>query len=829
MSLPAEIELLFELSLAIGDSTELEPMLQRFLVDLQRLLDGSGGAILQVQQQGLDVGTTPDPIVCTVPQTLPRTPCYDAFWKHWSTTSLYETLSQRPNELPLVSLHDDCVVHAFRLPGFGILLFLKGRRSGQMSNRMQHAFVALARKLGNAANACLYKTQMRRQNQRLELARASAGIGVWEWDLTSGRLHWDGKMRQLFGITDDTFGGTCEDWLSRIHPADVEGVQCTLDRLAKETSETEVIQFRATRPDSQIRYLRGQATLIRSPAGEPLRMAGICMDVTESKLTESALRQARDLAEAANRGRNLFVSGLTDQIQSPLSAILEMTALTLDSDLNSIQRDRIERIKSAGETLVRVIDDLVDFSRIDAGEVQIQSIPFNLPIMVAEALKPLAMQAEDKGLVFVEDVPEDLPQYHLGDPGRIRQVLTSLVSTAIDLTDRGEIRTQMSYRADPGTKNDEIQLSILSDGIKIPANDLRQLIDALDSAPPDARTQRPDGTGFRLAMAGRLIERLGGRLWLDAHPERSTTFFIALNLPRTKSPEIHRRTRQTWQDRRALIVERHALTRRTLGYWLHQWGFATQEAIDAQQALQHIHEAVETSRPFDVMLTDASLPGMDGYALIQQLSSKDLIGHTKIVLIASGPGRGDAQRCRALGIPAFLTKPTLPDQLHEVLSRLLDPGEGPPTSQLLTRYDLLEQRQRLRILLAEHKALDRKLAESLLGQWGHAVTSVEDGPSAIERFAPLDFDLILLSMQIPGTDYLETAQALKAKEEGVGSTPIIAMSANALESDRMQCLEAGLDEHIAKPIEPRILQDLIQRFTLDQTNALKRRSDMLAF
>jgi len=816
MSLPAETELLFELSLAIGDSTELEPMLQRFLVDLQRLLDGSGGAILQVQQQGLDVGTTPDPIVCTVPQTLPRTPCYDAFWKHWSTTSLYETLSQQPNELPLASLHDDCIVHAFRLPGFGILLFFKGRRSGQMSNRMQHAFVALARKLGNAANACLYRTQMRRQTQRLELAREAAGIGIWEWDLASGQLHWDGRMRQLFGITDETFGGAFADWQKRIHPADVEGVQDTLDRLVKATMETGVIAFRATRPDSQIRHLHGQATLIRSPAGEPLRIAGICMDVTETKLTECALRQARDLADAANRGRNLFVSGLTDQIQSPLSAILEMTALTLDSDLNAIQRGRIKRIKSAGETLIRVIDDLTDCSRIDAGEVHIQSIPFNLPIMIAEALKPLAIRAKDRGLAFVEDVPEGLPQYHLGDPGRIRQVLTRLISTAIDLTDRGEIRIQMSHRANPDTGNDEIQVAIFSDGIKIPANDLRQLIDALNSATPDARTKPPAGTGFRLAMAGRLIEHLGGRLWLDAQPERSTTFFIALSLPHTKSPEIHKRIRQIWRDRRALIVEDHALTRRTLGYWLHQWGLATQEAVDAQQALQHIHEAVETSRPFDVMLTDASLPGMNGYALIQQLSSEDLIGRTKIVMIASDAGRGDAQRCRELNIAAFLTKPTPPDQIRGVLSRLLEPSDGAPTSHLLTRHDLLEQRQRLRILLAENKSLDRKLAESLLDQWGHTVTCVEDGPSAIERFAPLEFDLILISMQMPGMDGLETAQALKAKEEGVGSTPIIAMSANALERDRMQCLEAGLGAHIAKPIEPQILQELIQRFTFDQ-------------
>ncbi|EXJ13422.1 response regulator [Imhoffiella purpurea] len=811
MSASADIEILYELSLAIGEGTEPEPMLRRFLVEMQRLLGGVGAAVLHVQQQEQRNEDTPQGITA-VPDTLTRTACYATFWDQWSARDLYESLSRNPDELPLIWQHEECTLHAFRLPGFGILLFLAGHEASPMSQRMQHAFVPLVRRLANAANACIHRAQMRHQTQRFELARESAGIGVWEWDLCSGQLVWDFQMRQLCGVANDAFGGTFSDWRTRIHPDDIEPTLRTLDRLAKEADYGE-IEFRILRPDSDVRHLRKQATLVRSPTGEVLRMVGVCTDITADRQAESDLERARDLAERANRGRSQFISAMGNRIHDPMQTILKMAELALDTELTSTQRGYLDRLKASGETLLALLDDLLDVAHIDTGELQIQSIPFNLAIMVAETLEPLAIRAENKGLTFVADLPEDQPQFHVGDPGRIRQVLTSLCATAIDLSMHGEIRIQLASRPNRVAAEDDIQIAVIANGIDIQCSDLRQLLAVLAPTRTAHTPLHPIDAEFGLTMAARLIEHLGGHLRLDAKPEGVKIFYVNLSLPRTEPPEIPLGIRQSWQGRRALIVDDNALNRRTLAYWLDDWGFSTRESGNGRSALQ----LARTAEPsYDVILLDSILPGMDAYDLTRQLSEEGLIGQAKIILISASATRGEAQRCREAGIDAFLTKPTPPCQIRDLLTRLLESGESKTRPTLLTRHDLKEQRSRLRILLVESKELDRKLAQSLLAQWGHSVTSVGDEAIAIERFAPMTFDLVMIDLEMHDANGIDTIRRLREKEDGMDFTPIIGMSADTLANDPIRFLEAGMDDIIAKPIQADALEERVLRLIEDR-------------
>ena len=813
MSQSSESASLFELSLAITQGSELEPMLRRFLVEMLRLLNGSGGAVLQLYPPAPG-GADTAPTLCALPRSLPRHAGYSAFWERWSPRQLDEALARQPDELPLISIQRDCVVHAFRLNDFGLLIFLRHGNDNILPGSLQRAFVPLANRLASAARACLYEARIRRQTQRLELATESAGIGVWEWDLDSGRLEWDSRMLSLFGIQPADFRGTLEDWTDRVHPDDLPHMLQQIKAALRDQERCD-IEYRILHPDGQARHLRGQAIIVRTATGEPTQLVGVSMDITANKLAEAELRRTRDLAEGANLAKSQFIANMSHEIRTPMNGILGMAELALDTDLTPTQRDYLGILKSSAENLLGILNDILDFAKIDAGRMQLEVIPFSLPVMIADTLKTLAIRAQNKGLELVFDLPPDLPQQSLGDPGRLRQVLVNLCDNAIKFTQEGEIRVEVQSRAGRDAQEDDIRITVSDTGIGIPADKLAAIFTAFSQA--DATiTRQFGGTGLGLSISARLVDLMGGRIRVDSQPGLGSHFHISLPLRRGEPHDTPVLPFQLWQDKRVLVVDDHPTNRKTLVYWLRSWGFVTQEAENAEQALQLARRQQGEGAGIDVFALDSCMPGMDGFDLAARLTEEHLAEQGRMIMLSSGGRRGDAQRCRELGIAAFLTKPATPLELRETLARILGSAETDGAAPLVTRHRLREERHSYRVLVVEDNLINQKLAGSLLRQWGHEVTIAENGQIAVDLVARHDFDIILMDMQMPVMDGIEATRAIRAHEQGVRHTPIVAMTANAMASDRARCLEAGMDEHLPKPLRSQILQEMVERFALQR-------------
>lgn len=810
MSPTTEIEHLFRLSLAIGESMDLEAMLHHFLAEMLSELGGSGGAVLQLHQA--DIGRAP--VVCMNPEGLPRQPCYSAFWEGWSPTSLDRALAEHPEGRPIVSFIGGCAVHAFRLPDFGLLLFARDAETGALPTDFQRALTPLCQKLSNAAHTCLLEAQLRRQTQRLQLATDSAGIGIWEWDPISGHLEWDIQTCELFGITAEDLDESMDQWMQRVHPDDQTAVRRLIGDALRDRTQLEM-EYRIVRPEGEVRHLRAEAAILRNRSGDPVRMIGVSLDITPTKTLQQTLRQARDMAESANRAKTRFIASMTHEIRTPLNGIIGLTELAIDTDLSPNQRDYVDLIRHSADTLLTLLNDILDLAKIDAGRMQIEEIPFNLGVMLREQLKATALTATSKGLSFELDQIGELPEQSIGDPGRIRQILSNLCDNAVKFTDQGEIRVQVETLESEKPGLDLIHVSVRDTGIGIPPDTLDEIFTAFTQGEATINRQF-GGAGLGLTIAARLIDLIGGRIWVESEENRGSIFHVTFPLARATDADRPQPPLQHWPGKRALIADAHPSNRRMLAYWLRQWGFIVQEAGNSHQALELARLYQTKGDTIDIYLFASTSPDLDGFALARSLTENGLVAESQMIMISSGGKRGDAKRCRELGIGAFLTQPPTLLELRETLTHFFGTDAHAEESPLLTRHHLLEHRQRLRILLVEDNPIAQKLASSLLREWGHDVSIVNDGQMAVELYRTEPFHLIFMDLSMPGMDGIAASRAIRAMEKQSVRTPIIGMTAHALESDAERCLEAGMDEHLVKPLTPSVLEDVVLRLAKRQ-------------
>ncbi|MTW21635.1 response regulator [Allochromatium palmeri] len=529
-----------------------------------------------------------------------------------------------------------------------------------------------------------------------------------------------------------------------------------------------------------------------------------------------AARGARRAAETRYRAENMHlaksrrIADISREIRVPLKDILELSELTLHTPVDPPQRDYLHLIRSSAASLLVQIDDLLDFTHIETGQLTIEQIPFNPSVLIADLVDTLATAAQRQGRELHYEPIDALPTHSQGDPGRIRQVLTTLWNAALAFghSDRLCLRTQSLATEDSELDVDWLQVSLLVD-LGLQQAELQALIDP-DTTAGEISAHRFGDTGLRLTTCARLIEYMGGRIWLDTQDAGGLHF--TLPLPRLSASGTTPQPQANWPGRRALLVDNQAVTRRTLAYWFRHWGFEVQEASTGRQALELARTYQQRGQEFDVYVFDSTLPEFDGFELAARLRESVTIERRALLMLASIGQRGDAQRCRAVGIDAFLTKPASPRELRELLTRLLAPGDSPQEHALLTRHRLIEDRQRLRILLVESGLLHQKLASTLLQEWGHETLIVNSGGLAVEQFRSETYDLVFLDLYLPDVDGIEVARAMRRLEEpGAYRTPIIGMSTLGLDSERARCLESGLDEYITKPLNPVVLEALIQR------------------
>ena len=664
--------------------------------------------------------------------------------------------------------------------------------------------------------------------KRFQYVARAINDTIWDWNLVTQAVNWNSGIGTTFKYTSDKVGPGAAWRSERVHPEDRERVESSLQTAIAGGGETWSAEYRFLRGDGQYSYVLDRGYVMRDSSGRAVRMIGAMMDITARKQVERETQLAKEAAEAASRAKSEFVANMSHEIRTPMNGVLGMTDLLLDTELDPEQREYAGMVRTSAESLLTIINDILNFSKIEAGKLELEFIDFKLRASIEPTLKTLALRAYQKGLELNCSIEPDVPDALLGDPSRLRQILVNLLGNSLKFTEKGEIN--LTVQMESGDDAVAIlHFSVQDTGIGIPAEEHVRVFEAFTQA-DGSTTRRFGGTGLGLTISRQLVQMMGGKMWMESVPGQGSTFHFTARFGISQaagSPVTLDKSQL--KGMRVLVVDDNLTNRRILESLLAGWGMKPALAGDGPGALRNLAEALEANEPFRLVLTDASMPDVDGFQLAEEIRKDPRLSSTTILMLTSAGQPGDAARCRALGLEGYLTKPVSQSELLEAVLRVA--GTKPPAAKptFVTRHSLREERKSLRILLAEDNPVNQLLTLRVLEKHGHTVITAGNGRAALERLENGDFDLILMDIQMPEMDGLEATAAIRKDEGRAGKhLPIMAMTAHAMEGDRERCLAAGMDGYISKPIHAEDLIDAIDKLAsssafVDVARAAKHR------
>ncbi len=642
---------------------------------------------------------------------------------------------------------------------------------------------------------------MTNSEQQLRLALAAARTGIWDWDISTNQVTWSENVKEIFGLGQEPFAGTHEAYLTLVHPEDRVNLVESITNCVKTGAEY-ATEHRIVWPNGTIHWLACRGDVLRDGHGKPFRMLGTVIDTTARREADAELRRAKEAAEMASHAKSQFLATMSHEIRTPMNAIIGMADLLRETPLTREQLEYVGIFRRAGMTLLNLISDLLDLSKMEAGRLALEETEFDLREVIDKTTEMMALQAQEKGLELACSVASDVMPALIGDPHRLRQIFLNLLGNAIKFTNQG--RVDLRVMNDPDANEPGVLRFIVSDtGIGIPPHKQELIFEQFAQADTSV-TRKYGGTGLGLSICKQFVELMGGRIWVDSQPGRGSAFSFTAKLAR--QPPLAQPAMDSVLNLhgvRTLIADDNATNCLILREALSAWGAVVTEVMDGQAALNELRRAEAAGHGYQLMLLDCLMPEMDGFEVIERFKETSNLTGVTVMVLTSDSCSSDIARSYRLGLGGYLVKPIRRVDLQKAIMIAIGRTKAAARGGVQAKSQEFQNQVPLNILLAEDSPDNRLLIQAYLKHTSYQLEMVGNGLLALEKVKTKPYDLVLMDIQMPVLDGYAATKAIRQweREQHHDPIPIVALTAYALSEDSERSLAAGCAAHLSKPIQ----------------------------